>query len=47
LPKLPHIFCGIYVRGGVDVEEREQIADTIAAALHPDTSPEPASSSAL
>ena len=46
LPKLPDIFCGIYVRGGVDVEEREQIADTIAAALHPDISPEPASSSA-
>jgi DNA-binding transcriptional LysR family regulator len=46
LPKLPDIFCGIYVRAGVDVEEREQIADTIAAALHPDTAPEPASSSA-
>jgi DNA-binding transcriptional LysR family regulator len=46
LPKLPDIFCGIYVRTGVDVEEREQIADTIAAALHPETSPEPASSSA-
>ena len=46
LPKLPDIFCGIYVRGGVDVEEREQIADTIAAALHPDISPGPASSSA-
>jgi DNA-binding transcriptional LysR family regulator len=39
LPKLPDIFCGIYVRGGVDVEEREQIADTIAAALQPETSP--------
>jgi hypothetical protein len=46
LPKLPDIFCGIYVRSGVDVEEREQIADTIAAALHPDISPGPASSSA-
>jgi DNA-binding transcriptional LysR family regulator len=46
LPKLPDIFCGIYVRGGVDVEEREQIAGTIAAALRPETSPEPASSSA-
>jgi DNA-binding transcriptional LysR family regulator len=33
LPKLPDIFCGIYVRTGTDVEEREQIADTIAAAL--------------
>ena len=46
LPKLPDIFCGIYVRAGVDVEEREQIAETIAAALHPESSPEPASSSA-
>lgn len=36
LPKLPDIFCGIYVRDGVDVEEREQIAETIAAALRPD-----------
>ena len=35
LPKLPDIFCGIYVRGGADVEEREQIADAIAAALQP------------
>ena len=47
LPKLPDIFCGIYVRGGVDVEEREQIADTIAAALRPDiVARNPASSSA-
>jgi DNA-binding transcriptional LysR family regulator len=46
LPKLPDIFCGIYVRGGVDVEEREQIAETIAAALHPQLSPEPGSGSA-
>ena len=38
LPKLPDIFCGIYVRGGVDVEEREQIADAIAAALRPEAS---------
>jgi DNA-binding transcriptional LysR family regulator len=38
LPKLPDVFCGIYVRGGVDVEEREQIADAIAAALRPETS---------
>jgi DNA-binding transcriptional LysR family regulator len=36
LPKLPNIFCGIYVRGGADVEEREQIAETIVAALRPD-----------
>lgn len=35
LPKLPDIFCGIYVRGGADVEEREQLADAIAAALSP------------
>jgi DNA-binding transcriptional LysR family regulator len=35
LPKLPDIFCGIYVRGGVDANEREQIADGIAAALRP------------
>ena len=35
LPKLPDIFCGIYVRAGADVEEREQIAETIAAALQP------------
>jgi hypothetical protein len=46
LPKLPDIFCGIYVRSGVDVEEREQIAETIAAALNPESSPHPASSSA-
>ena len=46
LPKLPDIFCGIYVRGGVEAEEREQIADTVAAALRPDTSPEPAPKSA-
>jgi DNA-binding transcriptional LysR family regulator len=41
LPKLPDIFCGIYVRAGADIEEREQIADMIAAALHPDSSPGP------
>ncbi len=48
LPKLPDIFCGIYVRDGTDVEEREQIAETIAAALRPEPSPnsEPRSSSA-
>lgn len=33
LPKLPDIFCGIYVRSGAEIEEREQVADTIAAAL--------------
>ena len=36
LPKLPDIFCGIYVRGGADVEEREQIAVSLAATLRPD-----------
>jgi DNA-binding transcriptional LysR family regulator len=36
LPKLPDIFCGIYVRDGADVEEREQIADSLAAVLRPD-----------
>jgi DNA-binding transcriptional LysR family regulator len=35
LPKLPDIFCGIYVRLGADVEEREQVAETIATALRP------------
>jgi DNA-binding transcriptional LysR family regulator len=35
LPKLPSIFCGIYVREGADSDDREQIADAIAAALHP------------
>ena len=35
LPKLPDIFFGIYVRGGAEVEEREQLADAIAAALSP------------
>ena len=46
LPKLPDIFCGIYVRDGVDVEERNEIAQTVAAALRPESSPEPASSAA-
>jgi DNA-binding transcriptional LysR family regulator len=36
LPKLQDIFCGVYVRNGADHEEREDIADTIAAALRPD-----------
>ncbi len=40
LPKLPDVFCGIYVRAGTDVEGREQIAETIAAALRPQTSPD-------
>jgi len=48
LPKLPDIFCGIYVRAGADVEEREQVAETLAAALRPDAAPrnEPSSSAA-
>jgi DNA-binding transcriptional LysR family regulator len=46
LPKLPDIFCGIYVRAGVDVEEREQIAETIAAALRPESTPRVPSSTA-
>ena len=33
LPKLPDIFCGIYVREGAEREERDQIAETLAAAL--------------
>ena len=36
LPKLPDIFCGIYVRAGAEPEDREQIADAVAAALRPD-----------
>jgi len=35
LPALPDIFCGIYVRDGLDVDERENIAGTLAAALRP------------
>jgi len=35
LPKLPDIFCGIYVRGGPDAEDREQLADALADVLHP------------
>jgi DNA-binding transcriptional LysR family regulator len=35
LPKLPDIFCGVYVRDGVDVEEREEVAEMVAAALRP------------
>jgi DNA-binding transcriptional LysR family regulator len=40
LPKLPDIFCGIYVRGGAESEDREQLANVIAAALRPDVAPE-------
>jgi DNA-binding transcriptional LysR family regulator len=35
LPSLSETFCGIYVRDGAEREEREQIADVIAAALRP------------
>jgi hypothetical protein len=35
LPRLPDIFCGVYVRTGADMEEREQVAGTIAASLNP------------
>ena len=37
LPKLPDIFCGIYVRAGAEPEDSMQIADAIAAALRPDS----------
>ncbi len=40
LPKLPDIFCGICVRGGAESEDREQLANVIAAALRPDVAPE-------
>lgn len=33
LPKLPSVFCGIYVRTGGDMSARNDLADTIAAAL--------------
>ena len=35
LPKLPDVFSGIYVRGGADVDEREQVAEMVAEALRP------------
>lgn len=35
LPALPDIFCGIYVREGVDSEERALVAEQLAAALRP------------
>jgi DNA-binding transcriptional LysR family regulator len=35
LPALPDIFCGIYVREGVDSEERVLVAEQLAAALRP------------
>jgi len=39
LPRLPDIFCGIYVRAGAEPEDREQIANAVAAALRPDSVP--------
>jgi DNA-binding transcriptional LysR family regulator len=45
LPKLPDIFSGIYVRTGVDVEEREQIAESLAATLRPGSERDSAPSS--
>jgi DNA-binding transcriptional LysR family regulator len=45
LPKLPDIFCGIYVRTGTDVEEREQVAESLMAALRPEHNPAGAASS--
>jgi DNA-binding transcriptional LysR family regulator len=39
LPGQPNIFCGIYVREGGDPQDREQIADMIAAALRPGPAP--------
>lgn len=38
LPKLPDIYCSIYVRGGPDVADREQLADAMIAALTPESS---------
>jgi DNA-binding transcriptional LysR family regulator len=45
LPKLPPLFCGIYLAEGGDRETREQLAQAIATVLHPshevqDVSPE-------
>jgi DNA-binding transcriptional LysR family regulator len=42
LPKLPDIFCGVYVRTGAEPEDRELIADAVAAALRPHSNAEPA-----
>ena len=39
LPALPDIFCGLYVRDGADVQEREQLAEAIVAALNPLSQP--------
>ena len=39
LPALPDIFCGLYVREGADIEEREALAEAIVAALNPQSQP--------
>ena len=39
LPKLPDIFCGLYVRAGADIQEREALAEAIVAALNPPSEP--------
>lgn len=39
LPRLPEIFCGIYMRLGGEQEDREQLADAIADALRPPQRP--------
>lgn len=35
LPKLPNLYCGIYLGDGGDQETREQLANAIASALRP------------
>jgi hypothetical protein len=39
LPKLPDVFLGLYVRDGADMQEREQLAEAIVAALNPPAVP--------
>lgn len=40
LPRLPDIFCGIYIREGADRMALEQLADAIAGVLNPALHPE-------
>jgi hypothetical protein len=35
LPGLPDVFLGLYVRDGADMQEREQLAEALVAALNP------------
>ncbi len=35
LPKLPHVYCGIFIREGPEQATLEQLADSIAGALNP------------